>query len=93
MEQAKWYFIKFNDWVPYHMNYKYLGCYYFKYLVWLLLLYSDHGFRRMILVRRGNSYGCKIFCGKKKLNKLIMETHLLGLEDELLIFERKGETK
>ena len=31
----------------------------------------------------------KIFCGQKKLNKLIMEAHLLGLEDELLIFERR----
>ena len=30
-----------------------------------------------------------IFCGQKKLKKLIEEAHLLGLEDDLLIFERR----
>lgn len=37
--------------------------------------------------RRGNVI--HIFCGKKKLKQLLTEAHLLGLEDELLIFERK----
>ena len=31
----------------------------------------------------------KVFCGKKKLKKLIEEAHLLGLEDELLIFKKE----
>ena len=30
-----------------------------------------------------------IFCGKKKLKQLIIEANLLGLEDSLIIFERK----
>lgn len=30
------------------------------------------------------------FMGQKKLKKLIEEAHLLGLEDELLIFERRN---
>ena len=30
-----------------------------------------------------------VFCGWRKLNKIIEEAHLLGYEDELLIFERR----
>lgn len=90
MDQAKWYYILWNDIDPPRKLYNNLFNYYFKHLTLLYLLYSDHGFRRMFIMRKGNSFGCKIFCGQKKLNKLIEEAHLLGLEDELLIF-KKGE--
>ena len=46
---------------------------------------SDHGFKRGTITEGKIT----VFCGKKKLKKLIIEANLLGLEDSLIIFERR----
>ena len=84
-DQAKWYVLYFNDWVSYGNPIEDELRKWFKECTFIYLLVNDHG------LRRGSIKYNKlmIFCGKKKLKKLIEEAHLLGLEDELLIFERK----
>ena len=99
MEQAKWYYICFNyDLDPIRLFH--YDCF-LNHLIMDGLLRTSHsktdGY--MINLNTGGFtiwywFKAKTFCGKKKLKKLIEEAHLLGLEDELLIFEkRKGETK
>ena len=98
MEQAKWYTIHFVHRIC-MLNPK--GAFYCKLLAYFLkndgikrisklkvhskIYYSVPGFKPV----RIYWYEFHIFCGRKKLNKLIEEAHLLGLEDELLIFERR----
>lgn len=83
MEQAKWYRIKIHypscyEWKEYFRQR-------FKYFTFIQCL-KDSGLKR---ARLYDDYAIMLYCGKKKLKKLIEEAHLLGLEDELLIFERK----
>lgn len=96
MEQAKWYYICFI----YDLDLKNL----FHYRCLLTHLKMDGLNRTNHFTTKGNVtenetkpfydvwiwFLAKTFCGKKKLNKLIEEAHLLGLEDELLIFERRN---
>lgn len=88
MEQAKWYDIV----IRYEINHSW-NQYFKQKFKWLVLLQclkdDDLNRAKLYFVHER----IKIFCGKKKLKKLIEEAHLLGLEDELLIFERKGENK
>lgn len=90
-DQAKWYVLYFDDW------YTYSGDYYkqfykklFRISTFVKLLVNDHKICRGTIV---NDHKIAIFCGQKKLKKLIIEANLLGLEDSLIIFERKGERK
>lgn len=82
MEQAKWYKVYYEFDVN-NINRRLL----LYYTTLIYLLKNDHGIKRIT----DDEFDFKfyIFCGRKKLNKLIEEAHLLGLEDELLIFERK----
>lgn len=84
MDQAKWYDIVIryetsNSWNKYFEQK-------FKWLV-LLQCLKDDGLNRVKIYFIHERI--KIFCGKKKLNKIIEEAHLLGLEDELLIFRKE----
>ena len=79
MDQAKWYYICFNPLfkslkAPFHR------------------LIFVHQLKEELEIKRISTryYKLQVFCGKKKLNKVIEEAHLLGLEDELLIFERRA---
>ncbi len=87
VDQAKWYVLYFNellfwnDYAPHKTKMKRL----FDQTVFVKILVSDHGFKRGTITEGKIT----VFCGQKKLNKIIEEAHLLGLEDELLIFERK----
>lgn len=87
MDQAKWYVLYFNNLFSYWNNdlYKTEMKRLFDQVVFIMLLVSDHGFKRGT-VTEGK---ITVFCGKKKLKKLIIEANLLGLEDSLIIFERK----
>ena len=83
MEQAKWYYICFDPtdkrgvyWWNRGPFYRMLFCYQLK---------EELGIKRIST----RYYKLQVFCGWRKLNKIIKEAHLLGLEDELLIFERK----
>lgn len=78
MEQAKWYYICFD---PCGINRK----------APFYRLIVIHQLKEELEIKRVSTryYKLQVFCGKKKLKKLIEEAHLLGLEDELLIFERK----
>lgn len=89
MEQAKWYYIWFRkgtlrDFFHYKM-FRYLIRQIFGRVVDEKARVWFNNCRHVLDV----TLEFKVFCGKKKLNKLIEEAHLLGLEDELLIFERK----
>lgn len=90
MEQAKWYTITFNYLVTFGRKER-LKLRYHKNL-FIYQLTEDLHFKRVVTFYNW-PYECYVFIGKKKLKKLIEEAHLLGLEDELLIFERKGENK
>lgn len=99
MEQAKWYCLEFKHSFHHHDLKERFYC---KVLIYLL---KDNGIKRIGKLSHCKSlyyykprktiwhcwYEVPVFCGKKKLNMLLREAHLLGLEDELLIFERKGE--
>ena len=89
MEQAKWYTIFFSSGAKIfgYRNPKYwiLRRNFYK-KVFMYQLREELHFKR---VASSCPFECDVFIGKKKLNKLIEEAHLLGLEDELLIFERK----
>lgn len=78
MDQAKWYYICFN---PLMLSLK---------ASFHRLIFS-HQLKEELEIKRISTryYKLQVFCGKKKLNKIIEEAHLLGLEDELLIFERR----
>ena len=83
MEQAKWYRICFD---PLIRRGKWMCP---NFLRWVLIYQlKEDGVKRISTDIIG--YEFHIFCGLKKLNKLIEEAHLLGLEDELLIFERRA---
>ena len=78
MDQAKWYYICFDPLMPslkapFHR------------------LIFKHQLKEELEMKRISTryYRIQVFCGKKKLNKIIEEAHLLELEDELLIFERR----
>ena len=86
MDQAKWYTIRFNFLVMFHSLERLKLRYHRKLFIYQLM--EDLHFKRVVIFY-GLPYECDVFIGKKKLNKLIEEAHLLGLEDELLIFERK----
>ena len=101
MEQAKWYYINFGCYIQVYGLLRDIKTP-FRFSV-LLYQLKDAGIKRIgrtiidmtprYIRGRGAiwnfSYVVPVFCGQKKLNKLIEEAHLLGLEDELLIFERK----
>jgi len=83
MDQAKWYFIyyvSFNG--ADELNDKF-----YKLLLHYQMI-NEIGLKRTHYKDPESNY-IWFFCGKKKLNKIIEEAHLLGLEDELLIFERR----
>ena len=78
MDQAKWYYICFNPLyatlkAPFHR------------VVFI------HQMKEELEIKRISTryYKLQVFCGKKKLKKLIIEANLLGLEDSLIIFERR----
>lgn len=75
MDQAKWYYICFN---PLYASLKAP----FHRLVFKYQLKEELEIKRVST----RYYKLQVFCGQKKLKKLIEEAHLLGLEDELLIF-------
>ena len=82
MEQAKWYEIYFD---PLIKRGKWMCP---NFLRWVLIFQlKESDVKRISTDIIG--YEFRVYCGKKKLKKLIEEAHLLGLEDELLIFERK----
>ena len=99
MEQAKWYYIYYHtveNGLPLHLRKS------FYYYV-LMFQLNDGGIKRLgkpilkaVSLGRGHKpkwvmwLETPVFCGKKKLNMLLREAHLLGLEDELLIFERRN---
>lgn len=87
MDQAKWYVLYFNNLFSYWNNdlYKTEMKRLFDQVVFIMLLVSDHGFKRGTITEGKIT----VFCGKKKLKKLIIEANLLGLEDSLIIFERR----
>ena len=85
-EQAKWYVVRAG--LPYALKTPIRRKKEFKLLLLRQLLknagvktcnYHFSTFNRELIV----------FCGKKKLKQLIIEANLLGLEDSLIIFERK----
>lgn len=88
-DQAKWYYIIVRT-----GKYK-RKKFYTKVLKYNISLFAkritkSHGFCYCYV--DGHVYVVKefyVFCGQKKLNKLIEEAHLLGLEDELLIFKKE----
>ena len=82
MEQAKWYdvYYEWNVILPSRSLLLY-------YNTLIYLLETDHRIKKIGYSQL--EFKFSIFCGKKKLNKIIEEAHLLGLEDELLIFERR----
>lgn len=83
MEQAKWYEICFD---PLIRRGKWMCP---NFLRWVLIFQlKESDVKRISTDIIG--YEFHVFCGKKKLKKLIEEAHLLGLEDELLIFERRN---
>ncbi len=83
MEQAKWYFIYY---VPFNGVDK-LNDQFYRLLIHYQMI-NEIGLKRTHY-KDPESHYIWFFCGKKKLNKLIEEAHLLGLEDELLIFEMR----
>lgn len=90
MDQAKWYYIIVSAKKGFRREKFYTK----------VLKYNMSYFVKRITKSHGDCY-CStdgsiyvvtefyIFCGEKKLKKLIEEAHLLRLEDELLIFERR----
>ena len=87
MEQAKWYTIRFNFLAGFERKERLKLRYHKKLFVYQLT--EDLHFKRVVTFYNW-PYECDVFIGQKKLNKLIKEAHLLGLEDELLIFERRA---
>lgn len=87
MEQAKWYVLYFDEWLFWNDDtpHKTIMKRLFDRTVFVKLLMSDHGFKRGTFTEGRIT----VFCGKKKLKKLIIEANLLGLEDSLIIFERR----
>ena len=91
MEQAKWYRILFSSCVfygyrnPYYRRSRNMSAR-FHQKVFIYQLREELYFKK---ISTKYQFQCDVFIGKKKLNKLIEEAHLLGLEDELLIFERR----
>lgn len=90
MDQAKWYYICFHYKLPLPNTTRRLAflCHCFLYHL------NSYEFKRicgrtLVGVEKMYWFEIPIFCGQKKLKKLIEEAHLLGLEDELLIFERR----
>lgn len=89
MDQAKWYTIVFSSCVlfgnrnPRYWHHK--RRFYKK--VFINQLSEELYFKRILTKY---PFECDVFIGKKKLKQLITEAHLLGLEDELLIFERRN---
>lgn len=90
MDQAKWYYIIVRTGKYKHKKF------YTKVLKYNMSLFTKRITKSSIFcycIVDGHVYVVTefyIFCGQKKLNKLIEEAHLLGLEDELLIFERRN---
>lgn len=90
MEQAKWYYIQTDNLIRledtvvkgYFRNRMKKIKFHKRVLVYQL---KEAGLKRVHV----DGPWIDFFCGQKKLNKLIEEAHLLGLEDELLIFERR----
>ena len=90
-DQAKWYYIlirkgTLREFFHYKLLRYHINNIFGRIVLGYAKVYFDEYYHQVDVVLE-----FKIFCGQKKLNKLIMEAHLLGLEDELLIFERKGE--
>ena len=86
MDQAKWYTIRFNFLVTFGRKERLKLRYNRKLFVYQLT--EDLQFKRVVTFYNW-PYECDVFIGQKKLKQLITEAHLLGLEDELLIFERR----
>ena len=89
MEQAKWYDIyirkgTLREFFHYKLFRYHINQIFGRIVYGYTRVYFDEYYHQMDVVLE-----FKIFCGQKKLKKLIEEAHLLGLEDELLIFERK----
>ena len=90
MDQAKWYTIFFSS------GPKIFGSRNPKYWILRRNFYKKvfiHQLKEELRLKRIVSqcpFECDFFCGKKKLKKLIEEAHLLGLEDELLIFRKEN---
>lgn len=86
MDQAKWYTIRFNFLVTFGRKERLKLRYHKKLFVYQLM--EDLHFKRVVTFYN-RPYECDVFIGEKKLNGLIEEAHLLGLEDELLIFRKE----
>ena len=88
MEQAKWYTIVFSSCV-------FFGNKNPRYWHWKRRFYKKvfiHQLKEELYFKRISTkypFECDVFIGKKKLNMLLREAHLLGLEDELLIFKKE----
>lgn len=90
MDQAKWYYIQTDNLIRLEDT---VVKGYFKNRI------KKIRFHQRVLIYQLKEAGLKrvnvdgpwidFFCGQKKLNKLIEEAHLLGLEDELLIFRKE----
>lgn len=83
MDKAKWYYICY---VPFNGVDELIDQFYKLLLHYQMI--NEIGLKRTYYKDTESNY-IWFFCGQKKLNKIIEEAHLLGLEDELLIFERK----
>lgn len=86
MEQAKWYTIRFNFLVMSGRKERLKLRYHKKLFVYQLM--EELHFKRVVTFYNW-PYECDVFIGKKKLKQLIIEANLLGLEDSLIIFERR----
>lgn len=90
MDQAKFHVIRINA----QINTRLRRIRFYK-RVLLFLCREDAGVKRIkdngyniYYLPWGNAcnYDTKVFCGKKKLNKVIREINLLGLQDNVIIF-------
>lgn len=93
MDQAKWYVIRLNSQSADRYGKELRRIRFYKRV--LLFLCKEDGIKRI----KDNGfhiyyqpwglavdYDTKIFCGKKKLNKVIREINLLGLQDKARIY-------